>query len=154
MIRLATLADIPAIEQFMLAMKRRTELVTVKVEFERARKIMRQCVSSPQGFAAVAEHGGRITGVLLGIVDNYWFSMDRYASDIAFFSRRRGDGAALLARFKEWADNKSATLLMGQSSGQHMDATRRFYESQGLVCVGHVFMGERPISVRKMRSVK
>ena len=135
----------------MLSMKRRTEMVTVKVEFERARKVLRNCISSPQGFAMLAEHECKITGVLFGVTTNYWFSAERYASDIAFFSRRRGDGARLLTEFREWADRKNATLLMGQSSGQHLALTRKFYESHGLTLVGHLFIGPKPIQVKQVR---
>jgi len=151
MIRKATLADVLPIEDFCLRMKRRTEVVTIKVEFERARKAIRNCISSPQGFAMVSEHGGNITGVLLGVTSNWWFSSDRYASDIAFFSQRKGDGARLMDAFRQWADDKNAQLVMGMSSGQHMSTAKKFYELQGLVCVGHIFMGPKPIQVRQIR---
>jgi GNAT superfamily N-acetyltransferase len=153
MIRRATHSDIPGIEAALLKMKGRSEFRTVKVEFERGRKVLRQCMSSPRGFAAVAEHGGRVTGVIIGIVTNHWFSAERFASDFAFCSFRRGDGAQLLQMFKAWADSQNAILLMAQSSGVNAKRVRAFYESQGLTCVGNMFVGEKPIAVSVARRV-
>lgn len=155
MIRRAIHADIPSIEALLLRAKRYSEYCTVKVEFERARKVMRQCISSPQGFAAVADHDGKITGALLGVTANYWFSAERFASDLGFYSQRRGDGRQLLAMFKAWADSKHATLQLSQSTGKHIAAVQRLYGAIGCVPVGTLFGGERPISVPvKLRSVQ
>lgn len=148
MIRRATLADLPVIESLLIAAKRRSEFVTVKIEFERARKIIRTCISSPKGFAYVAEHDGKITGVLLGVADHYWYSVERFATDFAFYSKRRGDGRELLTRFLEWAASKGATPLLGQSSGRHGPGIHKLYTSMGLFPIGTLYMGEKPIQVR------
>lgn len=155
MIRRATHLDLPAIEALLLRAKRYTEYCTVKVEFERARKAMRNCISSPQGFAAVADHEGKITGVLLGVTTNYWFSAERYASDMGFYSQRIGDGRRLLKMFKAWADGKHAKLEMAQSTNKRAGTLQKLYAEMGLVRIGALFSGERPISVpMNLRSVR
>ena len=155
MIRRGQLQDVAAIEALLLRAKRFSEYCTVKVEWERARKAIRQCISSPQGFAAVAEHEGRITGCLLGIATHYWFSAERFASDLGFYSQRRGDGLAMLEMFKSWADSKHATLQMGQSTTKRAAGIKRLYGKIGCVPAGTLFAGERPISIPvNLRSVK
>ncbi len=153
MIRKATINDLPGIEDALLRMKRRTEFVTVKVEFERGRKAVRQCISSPQGFCWVAERNGRISGVLLGLISQFWYSREWFASDLAFYSQHKGDGQALMARFLEWAKAKNAIALMGQSSGKLTERVRAFYSSFGLVPIGNLFIGEKPIAVQPLRRV-
>lgn len=154
-----TLADLPAVEDLLLKMKGRTEFVTVKVEFERGRKAMRQCVSSPQGFAAVAVHGDKITGCLLATITHWWFSGERFATDLAFHSQR-GDGERLLRMLKGWADSKNVTVQMAVSSGGPRSSARKFerlkglYAKIGLVPIGYLFLGEKPIAVQAMRSVR
>lgn len=154
MIRQATFADLLPIEDLVLRLKRRTEFCTTKVDFERARKVARQCLQSGRGFAMVAEHDQRITGVLLGAIDRFWFSNERYASDILWFSQRRGDGDALFDRFKAWADARNARLFMTQSSGLHAKLLPSFYERRGLVQIGALYIGEKPICVPQLRSIE
>jgi hypothetical protein len=70
--RCATLAGVAGIEDTLLRLKRKSEFATIKVEFERGRNGMHQCISAPQGFAAVAQRHGKITRVLIGVTTNYW----------------------------------------------------------------------------------
>lgn len=147
------MSDLLAIEQLVLSLKRRTEFSTTKVDFERARKAARQCLQSGRGFGMVAEHEGRITGALLGAIDRFWFSNERFASDIIWFSQRRGDGDALFDRFKAWADARNARLFMTQSSGLHTRLMPEFYARRGMVPIGALYIGEKPICVPDIRSI-
>ena len=154
MIRRATLADVPALEDMLLKVKRRSEFCTVKVEFERARKAARQCISSQQGFAAVAEHDGKITGCMLGVVTSLWFSPQKIGSDIAWVSFKRGDGRALFCAWMDWLNSKGAIPYMGQSTGRHGRTLAAFYREFGLVPMGTLWIGEKPIRVPHLRSVE
>lgn len=152
MIRWATLADLPRIEEALIKLKGRSEFRTVVIEFERGRKTVRKCISSPQGFAAISERNGKISGVLIGTADSYWYSSTRFASDFAFTFRTRAEARELLRLFKAWADGKNAQLLMGQTTGTHGKLIAALYAEVGLVPVGTLFVGERPIAVRIARS--
>lgn len=151
MIRRATLADLPSIEDMLLRMKGRTEFRTTKVDFDRARLAARQCVSNAgRGFAIVAVHADRITGALFAAVDRWWFSPERFASNL-FFHSTRGDGRAMLAMFKEWADSKGAQIFDAvSSSSRHGARIRGYYAEIGCVPVGEIFIGEKPIRVPMM----
>jgi len=141
-------------EAIALRLKRKTELATVKVEFERARKACRQCISSPQGCALVDEREGRVWGFVIGVSEHFWFSTERYFSDLCIFSTRIGGFERLLDAFLEWGRGKGATPILAQSSGRNQERVRALYEAKGLLLVGGVYMGEKPIVVPQLRSVR
>jgi len=153
MIRHALLQDVPAIEKLLLRAKRRTELCTVKVNFEKGRKNIRRCIQSALGFAMVAERGEKITGTLLAMQCEYWYSNERYVTDMGFVSYARGDGRLLLRRCRSWADAHGAKMLMGTFSLDPRGAMRRVYEGEGLYMAGHTFVSEKPINVPNIRMV-
>lgn len=145
MIRAATLADVEGIKTLLLAMKRHTEFATVKIEPVRALKTVRQCISSPQGFCAVAEHDGELTGVILAVKQALWYSTQPFASDLALYSRYPGEGAQLMQAMLDWADAAGCIVIAGQSSGQAVSRTQRWYESLGFTHVGGVYVRERAL---------
>lgn len=147
MIRRATLDDCMAIEDLFLRAKRRTEFCTVRVNFEKARKNLRRCIQSAVGFAMVAEHDGEISGALCGVLTDFWYADERYATDMGFVSRRRGDGKALLGQFVAWANTKGVFVLMATSSLRAGKVLRALYEGEGLRRVGEAFVTNKPIVV-------
>jgi N-acetylglutamate synthase-like GNAT family acetyltransferase len=140
MIRAAALSDVLLIEALLLRLKMHSEYATVPVDRERGRKMMRHCISSPQGFAWVAEHREKLCGVLLGIKQPIWFSARLSATDIVFYSQRPGDGRALVEQFTEWAwkDPRVEEVLCAQSSGHRVGRTDHWYQNLGFTRVGSV----------------
>ena len=92
----------------------------------------------PLGFAKVAEHDKKITGFMLGVVDTLWWSRDRYASDLIFYSERAGDGLRILRRFIEWANSvpRVVEITCAQSSGINVERSSLIYERAGFTKVG------------------
>ena len=99
----------------------------------------------------VAEHKGKITGVLLAKVEPFWFadqaSGARVASDLMFYSQRAGDGLAMLKRFVEWAFSvpRVVRVEMAVSTGQaSLERMAKLYLRAGLRQEGSLFVVNHP----------
>lgn len=140
-IRPATHADIPALCDLFLSLKRASPYLTQPHDVEHAKATMRRCISSPAGYLALGEHQGRIVGALMGETFKFWWGSRHYASDHAMFSTLPGVGAALVADFCRWAWARPNVIevLVGQSSGGKIEVTRRFFEGLGFECAGGLF---------------
>lgn len=146
MIRLAAHGDIKEIVDLFLRLKRVSDYAFIPHNQERAMLTIRRCISSPQGYAKVsASKSGAITGCLLGVADQLWWSTRRYASDIGFFSQIPGDGQELVADFEAWAwrQNGVVEVLLAQSSGCDVERTDAWYQSLGYTRAGGVFRKTR-----------
>lgn len=122
MLRPATLADVPAIEDLGQRLKRRSPFATWPYDREQALKTIRTCISSKMGFAWVAERRGKIVAVLLGTVQRMWFSSASVASDFMIYAEQPGAGFALINEFLDWAWSRPSvrSVMIGQSSGIDM----------------------------------
>lgn len=96
-------------------------------------------MSSQFGCAFVTERDGKLTGLIVGIAQQLWFSRARYATDLLFYSEHPGDGYKLLKQFLSWAWKVPGVVevTMGQSSG--MRRSDALYRRAGLQRVGGVF---------------
>lgn len=141
MIRRATLSDVEPMIDALMRTKRRSVYATVTVDKDMARKTIRQCISAPQAYAAITEHGGQISGVLLGIKEQLWFSRMSEAKDLVYHAARASDLRDLLEDFCAWAwkDQRVCAVLVGQSSGVQVERTTGVIRAQGFDLVGGVF---------------
>lgn len=98
-------------------------------------------MSSQFGCAFVTEHQGSISGLLIGVAQQLWWSRARYATDLVFYSERAGDGYRLLKRFMDWAWSAPGVveITMGQSSGIDPKRSAALYRRAGLELVGGVY---------------
>ena len=83
-------------------------------------------------------------GFLLGLVDNFFFSRERYASDLMVFVREgyRHLAPKLFKEFMTWAESKPRVrhITLGLSSGTgDPDRVGRMYENLGLSKVGGIY---------------
>lgn len=140
-IRLATHADIPALIEHFLRLKRVSPYVTTPHNLDCARATMRRCISSPSGRLALAEHRGKIVGALMGETVQFWWGGRHYATDHAMFSTVPGVGAALIADFCQWAWSRPnvVEVLLGQSSGDEPERTRAMFEGLGFERAGGIY---------------
>lgn len=142
MIRKASISDVHAIEALGLRLKSKTLYATWRYDREAALKQIRACVSGPVlGCAFVAEHDGQISGVILGVAERMWFSNQRVASDLMFYSERPGAGYWLLRRFMQWAWSVPSVgqIMLGQSSGLEIDAVENLYRRLNFRKVGGLY---------------
>jgi hypothetical protein len=139
-IRKAGLGDVDAIFFALQRAKQRTVYCTTRVVRERAVKTIRQCISGPQAYARVATDEDGISGVLLGIKEQIWFSDLLEAKDIVFCSQTAAAARDLVQDFSDWAwsDSRVAAVLLAQSSGRDVGRTTKWFEAMGFETVGAV----------------
>ncbi len=140
-IRQATHADIPQLVEFFLAFKRRSPYATITHDLDRARATMRRCISSPGGYLALAMPEGKIVAALMGETFEHWWSSRHYATDHILVSYQSGAGEALVRDFCRWAWSRPnvVEVLLGQSSGRHVDGAQMFYEGLGFERCGGLY---------------
>lgn len=147
MIRRGTPKDLPAIIEMGHRLCDRTPQAHVKRDRESIAQTIGSCMASGLGCVFVAEHEGKLTGVIVGMAQQYWFSRQRQAVDLMFVSERPGDGMRLLRAFIDWAWKVPGVVEVAgaQSSGIDIERTVELYERLGFKHVGGVFsMTERP----------
>jgi hypothetical protein len=147
MIRKATAKDLQAIIEMGYRLCDRTPQKHVKRDRPSIAKQLTVCMSSAFGCCFVAEHEGALTGAIVGIAQQYWFSNQRQAVDLMFVSERAGDGPRLLRAFIDWAWKVPGVVEVAgaQSSGIEIERTAEMYERLGFQRVGSVFsMTQRP----------
>jgi hypothetical protein len=95
----------------------------------------------------VTDDDNRPQGFLLGMIDDFFFSRQRYASDLAVYVRQgyRHLAPRLFKRFIDWAESKPriAHVMLGITSGiGDPDRTGRMYENLGLSRIGGIYFKE------------
>lgn len=97
------------------------------------------------GIVLVAEDGGRIVGVMLGMCNPFWMSAAMVATDLALYvapeTRSLGVAKALACHFREEAIQRGAVLVqVGSTTGQ--PGVGDLYQSIGFKPVGEVLAWE------------
>lgn len=98
----------------------------------------------PNRICIVHEAVGRIDGLALAYIAEYFFSRDRAAWDFAVYvvPERRGSRVAfrLWKGLKSWAEREGAkTLWLGTSAGIQPERSRKFYRGLGMDEVGSIY---------------
>jgi hypothetical protein len=151
MIRKGTATDLQAIIEMGYRLCDRTPQAHVKRDRPAIAQTLTSCMNSAFGCCFVAERSGRLTGVIVGLAQQYWFSRQRQVVDLMFTAERPGDGLALMRRFIAWGWSVSGVVEVAasQSSGIEIERTAKLYEHLGFTRVGGVFsMTQRPKQAR------
>jgi len=96
-------------------------------------------------YAIVAEDENKVLlGMFVGVIIEYYFSKDRFASDLLFYvdKNKRGALASLrmLKEFELWAKRKNAKEVRpGTSTGIEIERTRKLYRHLGYEVTGNTF---------------
>lgn len=95
----------------------------------------------PHVYFKICVRGDEVLGGFFGVLSSIYFSKAMVAKDMAWFVKRtaRGSAAAvaLLADFETWAKSKDVHhIIIGQSTGVQMDATKALYERLGYQALG------------------
>ncbi|CAB4199481.1 hypothetical protein UFOVP1326_50 [uncultured Caudovirales phage] len=103
--------------------------------------LITRLIDLPIGCVLVVEEGGKIIGMLGGVVSEQFFGASLTASDFAWFvSKPHRIGAPalkLLSRFEQWAAERGAfEVAIGVGTGVHADKTKALlgrwgYEDSG-----------------------
>lgn len=138
MIRPATLDDVPTLVSLgamMAAESPRFRLL--RYSPEKVRVLVENVLRGDSGFLWVAEAGGEITGLMLGVAVPHWCSDDLVVSELALYMvpKHRGSTSALrlIRRFMAWAEDRGAVLTQaGVSTGLSTEMAARLYEAAGM----------------------
>ena len=147
MIRNAQVADLPELLALGKRLLAKSPYSDVPVDTLTFGSTLGQCIQSAFGFAMVAVHDGKITGMLLGAAMPLWFSKKRSATDFITYAETPGDGYRMLRRFVRWAWSMPNVIeiTLAQSSGIDIERTARLYEIVGLQRVGNLYTAVRPV---------
>lgn len=134
MIRKATAADIPAILAMGLNMHAESRYSRFDYDEDKYRGLVSRVVS--HGIALVAESGGEIAGVFLGVVSPHFFGNDLCSTDFIQYVRPefRGGmaGIRLIKGYIKAARRAGVKdICIGNSSGISTERTGRLYERLG-----------------------
>lgn len=139
-IRRATIEDFPQWSELCQRLLAKTPYAGIPPDMPTAAKLYGQCINSKLGCVLVADHG-RLTGTILGVAQELWWSRKRYATDLLFYSESPGDGLKLLRGFLTWAWSLPSVVevTLGQSSGLDIERTGILYERVGLTRMGSIY---------------
>jgi hypothetical protein len=121
-IRLADITDIKALCDLGAELLESSAYAGIKPDEKKFRMLMAGLMGSKLGRVMVVVDNDDIPqGFMLGVIDEYFFSRYRYASDMATYIRRpyRRYAAALYKNFIKWAKTKPRVvdISFAQSSG-------------------------------------
>lgn len=143
MIRPATDQDIPRLVELAFMMHRESpNYRDIPFDAEKFDETLRLLIGGA-GVVFVAEKDGVVVGAVGGAVAEFFFSRERYASDIGLFvdpAHRHGILAMkLVIAFKRWAEYIGVKeVRMGITTGIHVEDTARLYMAAGMDYLGPV----------------
>jgi hypothetical protein len=146
MIRKATTGDLPKILELGRRLIKETPYKDQKLDIMVCGNTLGNCISSALGFAEVAVHKGKVTGMFLGCAIPLFYSKARMASDIIIYSERAGDGVRMARHFIDWAWSipNVVEVTLSQSSGINIERTGKIYARLGLQKAGEIWTMQRP----------
>lgn len=146
-VRLATEGDIGELVAMLGGLHTESIYRDVPLSNDKLAGFLASAIADPKRCVFVyVGKDGRIDGVIVGLVTDYFFSDDLAAYETTVYVRpeRRGSMAAyrLWSAFKTWAREQGARHVWpGISSGITTSRTAKFYRGMGLEAVGSVFFG-------------
>lgn len=140
--RKATTNDFDGILELMKRMQPNTNYANVPIDDQSVKMLVGSGIFERRETAYVAEHEGKITGVIVGGLTPYqWNRKMFYATDVLFMAE--AGGAWLLRKLVDWAKkhHKTHAIILGEDGGQHV-RTKRLYQAIGFNQIGGIFRME------------
>lgn len=137
MIRAASAADIPRMVDLGRIMHGESPVFCrLRFDADKLASTIANTITSPHGFAQVAEQGGEVVGGMLAMVAPHYFSPDLVACDLALFMapEHRGGMAVvrLISAYISWADERGAVVKqLGVMTGVNVDKTEALLHRLG-----------------------
>ncbi len=145
-IRLADIPDIDAICELGEELLADSIYAGVKPDPQKFRMFLAGMIGSKKGTVlVVTDDRNKPQGFLIGMVEEFFFSRERMATDIVAYVRRgfRNLAPGLVKTFIAWGESKPRVIMtiMGQSSGiGDPDRAGAMYENLGLSRVGGIYV--------------
>jgi GNAT superfamily N-acetyltransferase len=145
-VRAATLEDIPTLVELGYAMQQESprfaHLTYAPIKVAQSAKHM---LTADNGGVFVVEHEDVVIGMLGGYVLEYFFSHDKFASDLVVYvaPQHRGGSAfvRLIVAFEQWAIAQGVSeIVLGVSTEVEAERTASMYERLGYRRVGLTFI--------------
>ena len=144
-IRIANIPDMKAIVDLGKELLEQSVYRDVKPDWPAFQLLVANMMGSNKGIVyVVVDDDDKPQGFLLGMIDDLFFSRDRYGTDLALYIREgyRNLAPRLLKQFIAWAKSKPRVkhVTMGLASGIG-DTARvgKMYERLGLAPVGGIY---------------
>ena len=144
-IRMAGIEDIKAIHVLGIELLESSDYNGIKGDDKKFKLLIANLITHKHGQVyVVADESNEPQGFFIGMIDEYFFSQYRFATDIAVYVREgyRQHAAALYNKFIKWAKTKPKVVRISfaQSSGMGEHARWcRLMEHLGLTCVGSMY---------------
>lgn len=112
---------------------------------------IRALIKSERSFVLVCEHEGKISGILIGVIDRLWYSEDMIAHDLAFAVKPEVSGLyawLMVKQFMRWAKSKPGVVDITMQVSSGLGDTERvgaLYETLGMKKMGgcySLFVGD------------
>jgi GNAT superfamily N-acetyltransferase len=147
-IRHATLQDLDGLTELGRRMHALTRFKHLEFSAQRLKASLAELISHGRGKAVVLaaeDAGGRVVGVLIGVLERHIFSDQLMASimhfDVLPECRMGGYGVRLLRAFELWAANRKVVeVSFGVNSGEHLETVGRFARRMGYGTVGENYV--------------
>lgn len=147
MIRDATHDDVEAMAVLGAHMHAESNFAPIRYSSEHAARMCHNLIDSANGFVAVSEHDGALTGFMLAMAYPAWFGNghDLIAADLVLYvepERRRGASAIMLATaFKNWALARGVRQVRaGTAAGPAGQGANAIYEHLDFKPAGQCFV--------------
>lgn len=150
MIRPYTPDDIDQVLGLLEALRRRSPYRVVKPDWPTIVQVVTTAAAKRTGLVLVAEHDGKITGLLIALATTLWWADPKFgartASDIIFYSLRMGDGKRLLQRMISWAWSipRVVRVECAVSSGEEASKVVPLYLAAGFHLNGTLLVANNP----------
>ena len=144
-LRCATADDFEDGMELGRRMHEESEFAFLPFDREKVRAFLRHIAANPRHYCAfVVEHEGRLVGLLVGQVMEYFFCRELLCDDILLFVERDQRGSlaalALVRAYLEWSRSKGAReARVAVSTGIDIDRTGAFLQRLGFRRVGGVY---------------
>ena len=134
--------DIEPMVEMGAAMHAESAFVVLDYSRDKCRDLCRRYIAHPDvNFGVVAEKDGRLIGMLMGYVTDYYFGDDKIACDILWYMdpEHRGSrvGIRLLEAFQDWSKERGASeVCIGISTAVAFERTGALLQRLGYLHVG------------------
>ena len=100
MIRAIANGDMQQVARLFNELHQRSLYRRVKPCIATALQLTAYLQATPNGFVRVAEHDGKVTGIMVAKCEEFWWADQqkgaKFATDMVFYSKHRGDGVKML----------------------------------------------------------